>query len=61
MSSLNEHVENNADPEKRARDALLAAIAADVEEVAKKTQVDHRTPRLKSLAEAYALVVHGNS
>ncbi|WP_439947205.1 hypothetical protein [Streptomyces sp. BBFR109] len=63
MSSLQEHVKryNNSDSRINARNALLDAITRDVEEVMGKQtwDVDDRGPRLKALAEAYALVVHG--
>lgn len=57
--SLAEHVEQSSDPNKKARAALLTAIASDVEENSKASSIDHRIARLKLLSEAYALVVHG--
>lgn len=65
MSSLHDHVANNravGDAQNEAETALLNAITKAVQEVeAKTSSIDHRGPRLKTLAEAYALVVHGKN
>lgn len=52
--------DGTSDKRKAARDALLDAITEGVEEARKEGGVvDHKHARLKVLAEAYALVVHG--
>jgi hypothetical protein len=65
MSSLHDHVANNRStvgPQTEAKTALLNAITKAVKEVEESSgDVDSRGPRLKALAETYALVVHGTS
>ncbi|CAM5250076.1 hypothetical protein SGLAM104S_01606 [Streptomyces glaucescens] len=64
MSSLHDHVANNGktDAQKAAAKALLDAIANQVDETMKSGGgVDFVNGRLKALAEAYALVVHGRA
>lgn len=58
--SLQDHVnQSNADPTKKARHALLNAIADEVGKIEPDNHQDVRSARLKALAETYALVVHG--
>lgn len=60
MSSLNEHVKRNSSQTGRdTRTALLAAIGKEVELADETAHEERRAARLKVLAEAYALVVHG--
>lgn len=62
MSSLDEHVKRNSSQTGRdARTALLAAIGKEVELADSTAHEDRRAARLKTLAEAYALVVYGKS
>lgn len=61
--TLQEHVAktgNNTDARRAASTALYNAIAAAVAVVEEKGGgVDSKIPRLKALAEAFALVAHG--
>ncbi|MDX2702178.1 hypothetical protein PV350_04865 [Streptomyces sp. PA03-6a] len=60
--SLQNHVAASADPRKATRAALLTAITEGVDEVKKEGgTLDYKLDRLKTLAETYALVVHGSS
>ncbi|WP_322501797.1 hypothetical protein TR631_33745 [Streptomyces rochei] len=62
MSSLEDHLKQYASSDSRhnARNSLLDAITKAVAEIETGGgDVDARAPRLKVLAEAYALVVHG--
>ena len=62
--SLQDHVAkySSSDSRKNARDALLDAITKAVGEVEEEGGgLTFTIPRLKTLAEAYALVVHGTS
>ncbi|MFC7983835.1 hypothetical protein [Streptomyces sp. NPDC057336] len=63
--SLQDHVDKNratGDARTEAETALLNAITKAVEEVEKEDSgLTFVVPRLKDLAEAYALVVHGNA
>ncbi|MFD5709512.1 hypothetical protein ACFWHW_03805 [Streptomyces pharetrae] len=65
MSSLHDHVAQNrtkGDAKTEAETALLNAISKAVGEIeAGGGDVDIRGPRLKALAEVYALVVHGRA
>ncbi|MFF0795154.1 hypothetical protein [Streptomyces spiralis] len=64
MSSPQQNVSNNSryDSQKAAAKAILDAITAQVDAVtAEGGGPDHIGPRLKRLAETYALVVHGKS
>ncbi|WP_406324442.1 hypothetical protein [Streptomyces niveus] len=50
-----------ANASRAARNALLNAITAQVEKVQKSDSAPNfSVPHLRNLAEAYALVVHGN-
>ncbi|NEB83951.1 hypothetical protein G3I43_07130 [Streptomyces anulatus] len=58
--SLEAHVKRNGSQVGRdTRTALLAAIGKEVELADETAHQDLRAARLKTLAEAYALVVHG--
>ncbi|MEV8402607.1 hypothetical protein [Streptomyces niveus] len=43
-----------------ARNALLNAITKEVEKIDSSIRTDQRVSHVRQLAEAYALVVHGN-
>ncbi|MFF9271119.1 hypothetical protein [Streptomyces rochei] len=61
--SLQDHVDKNrtqAGPQTAAKNALLDAITKAVEDIETEGGgLTFAVPRLKDLAEAYALVVHG--
>lgn len=62
--SLHDHVKQYAsnDSRKNAREALLDAITAQVADLVKEDSgVPYTAGHLKTLAEAYALVIHGNA
>lgn len=63
--SLQDHVDQNratSGARTEAETALLNAITKAVEDVEKEGGgLSFTVPRLKDLAEAYALVVHGNA
>ncbi|WP_327333698.1 hypothetical protein [Streptomyces anulatus] len=58
--SLDEHVKRNSSQVGRdTRTALLAAIGKEVELADATAHEDLRAARIKTLAEAYALVMYG--
>ncbi|MEV7470242.1 hypothetical protein AB0O20_27615 [Streptomyces kronopolitis] len=59
MSSLQEHVDSNRDPQKAARAALFNAITEQVAAVQKSATPTAAATALKELAEAYSAVYHG--